>query len=266
MLDGDDTILASIRDRDAVVAILRERKPQIVFHAAALKHMPLLEQYPLEALKTNVLGTLNMLEAAKIAGVETFVNISTDKAANPCSVLGTSKRVAERLTAGYAVSDRGAKYVSVRFGNVLGSRGSVLTVFEKQIKNGGPVTVTDPEVTRFFMTIPEACQLVLQAAVVGETGKTLVLDMGESVKIAEVAKTLVEQSGQEVEIIYTGLRKNEKLAEELFDDSENPVVGKKHEALSEVDVPPLMLPHDGIKNCGTHDDAIDWLERYAHHR
>lgn len=266
MLDGDDTILASIRDRDAVVEILRERKPQIVFHAAALKHMPLLEQYPLEALKTNVLGTLNMLEAAKIAGVETFVNISTDKAANPCSVLGTSKRVAERLTAGYAVSDRGAKYVSVRFGNVLGSRGSVLTVFEKQIKNGGPVTVTDPEVTRFFMTIPEACQLVLQAAVVGETGKTLVLDMGESVKIAEVAKTLVEQSGQEVEIIFTGLRKNEKLAEELFDDSENPVVGKKHEALSEVDVPPLMLPHDGIKNCGTHDDAIDWLERYAHHR
>src|SRR5690606_25318913 len=162
-----------------------ERRPQIVFHAAALKHMPLLERYPLEAFKTNVIGTQNLLDGAEMSGVETFVNISTDKAANPCSALGASKRVAERLTAAKATESESAKYVSVRFGNVLGSRGSVLTVFEKQIRHGGPVTITDPEVNRFFMTIPEACQLVLQAAVVGGTGETMVLDMGEPIMIAD---------------------------------------------------------------------------------
>lgn len=260
MLDGEDTILASIRDRESVKEIFADRKPQIVFHAAALKHMPLLEHYPLEALKTNVLGTLNLLDAAETAGVETFVNISTDKAANPCSALGTSKRIAERLTAAKAIEVQGTKYVSVRFGNVLGSRGSVLTVFEKQIKDGGPVTVTDPEVNRFFMTIPEACQLVLQAAVVGATGETLVLDMGEPVKIADVAKTLIEQSGREIEIVYTGLRENEKLAEELFDDSENPVAGLKHEALSEVRVPPLVFPRQDVEELHDHDSAKAWLD------
>jgi len=264
MLDGDDTILASIRDRDSISAIFEKRKPQIVFHAAALKHMPLLEKYPLEALKTNVYGTQNLLEAAQNSGVETFVNISTDKAANPCSVLGTSKRIAERLTAGMAAKDETAKYVSVRFGNVLGSRGSVLTVFEKQIRDGGPVTITDPEVSRFFMTIPEACQLVLQAAVVGSTGESMVLDMGDPIKIADVASTLIEQSGKEIEIVYTGLRENEKLSEELFDDTERPIVGEKHEDLSVVRVPPLSIPSESEWSSPSARQVRDWLDRFAY--
>lgn len=259
MLDGDDTILASIRDRDSIVEIFAQRKPQIVFHAAALKHMPLLEHYPMEALKTNVLGTLHLLEAAAMSGVETFVNISTDKAANPSSVLGFSKRIAERMTAASASTDQNAKYVSVRFGNVLGSRGSVLTVFEKQIADGGPVTVTDPDVNRFFMTIPEACQLVLQAAVVGHTGETLVLNMGEPIKIEDVARTLIEQSGREIQIVYTGLRPNEKKSEELFDDSEYPVTGTKHKALSEVRVPPLYVGRTDVEDCRSHRDAAVWM-------
>ncbi|MCT1516948.1 nucleoside-diphosphate sugar epimerase/dehydratase [Dietzia cercidiphylli] len=263
MLDGDDTILASIRDREAISKIISARKPQIIFHAAALKHMPLLESYPLEALKTNVLGTLNVLEAAEETGVETFVNISTDKAANPCSNLGTSKRIAERLTASKAERTRSGKYVSVRFGNVLGSRGSVLTVFEKQIRDGGPVTVTDPDVERFFMTIPEACQLVLQAAVAGANGETSVLEMGEPIKIADVAKTLIEQSGKEVEIVFTGLRDNEKLSESLFDDTEEPVVGQTHAALSSVRVPPLRLSREQVSRITDSCEAANWLAENA---
>jgi FlaA1/EpsC-like NDP-sugar epimerase len=244
MLDGEDTILASIRDRATIMEIFAIRKPEIVFHAAALKHMPLLEHFPLEAMKTNVLGTQHVLDAAEACGVGTFVNISTDKAANPTSVLGYSKRIAERLTAEKASRATGGKYVSVRFGNVLGSRGSVLTVFEKQIKEGGPVTVTDPEVNRFFMTIPEACQLVLQAAAVGESGETLVLDMGDPVKIADVARTLIEQSGKEIDIVYTGLRTNEKLSEELFDDTEVGVTSTQHPSLRGVRVPPVSLTRE----------------------
>lgn len=263
MLDGDDTILASIRDRHAIHSLIKERQPQIVFHAAALKHMPLLEKYPLEALKTNVLGTLNLLEAAAGSGVETFVNISTDKAANPCSVLGKSKRIAERLTAAMAADDSGAKYVSVRFGNVLGSRGSVLTVFEKQIQDGGPVTVTDPDVNRFFMTIPEACQLVLQAAVVGESGETLVLDMGDPVRISDVANTLIQQSGKNIEIVYTGLRDKEKLAEELFDDSEALLERRSHEAVSEVKVEPLTLNRSSAQEINEHLSAMNWLNHHV---
>lgn len=264
MLDGDDTILASIRDRESIMEIFQERRPQIVFHAAALKHMPLLEQYPLEALKTNALGTQNVLDAAEAAGVEVFVNVSTDKAANPSSVLGYSKRVAERFTAAKATEHSDSKYVSVRFGNVLGSRGSVLTVFEKQIKSGGPVTVTDPEVNRFFMTIPEACQLVLQAAAVGESGETLVLDMGEPIKIADVARTLIEQSGSRIEIVYTGLRANEKMAEELFDDSEEMVQTERHEALSEVRVPPLVVDKAKLESIRRHEDARAWMESHTY--
>ena len=260
MLDGDDTILASIRDRHAILEIFAKRKPQIVFHAAALKHMPLLEHYPLEALKTNVLGTMNLLEAASVTGVETFINISTDKAANPSSSLGTSKRIAERLTAARAVKAKEAKYVSVRFGNVLGSRGSVLTVFEKQIKDGGPLTVTDPEVERFFMTIPEACQLVLQAAAVGASGDTLVLDMGEPVKIADVAKTLIEQSGKNLEVVFTGLRENEKLSEELFDDAETARQSDLHSSLTAVRVHPIFPDSHALALIQDHASARMWLE------
>ena len=191
----------------------------MVFHAAALKHLPMLEQYPAEAVKTNVWGTLTVLEAAKAAGVQRFVNISTDKAANPTSVLGYSKRIAEGLTAAIAAEADGT-YLSVRFGNVLGSRGSVLTAFAAQIAAGGPVTVTHPEVTRYFMTVDEAVQLVIQAAIAGRDGEALVLDMGSPVKIDDVARHLIELSGEEIDIEYTGLRDGEKMHEDLFSEGE----------------------------------------------
>ena len=163
-------ILADIRDPRALRRIFDERRPEVVFHAAALKHLPMLEQYPLEAVQTNVIGTLNVLEAAERVGVERFVNISTDKAADPTSVLGLPKRTAERLTADFARRADGQLHERP-FGNVLGSRGSVLTTFTAQIAQGGPVTVTHPDVTRYFMTIHEACQLVLQAGAIGGTAR-----------------------------------------------------------------------------------------------
>ncbi|HEX6876401.1 MAG TPA: nucleoside-diphosphate sugar epimerase/dehydratase, partial [Nocardioidaceae bacterium] len=180
MLDSDDVVLADIRDVQFINQLFEDRRPQVVFHAAALKHLPMLEQYPGEAVKSNVWGTLSVLEAARENNVEKFVNISTDKAANPTSVLGYSKRLAEALTAAIAPEAAGT-FVSVRFGNVLGSRGSVLTAFASQIAAGGPVTVTHPEVTRYFRTVQEAVQLVIQAAAIGRDGEALVLDMGEPV-------------------------------------------------------------------------------------
>ncbi|MCX6399597.1 MAG: nucleoside-diphosphate sugar epimerase/dehydratase [Propionibacteriales bacterium] len=219
LLDSPDVILADIRDADALNRIFDERRPEVVFHAAALKHLPMLEQYPLEAVKTNVVGTANVLEAARRVGVERFVNISTDKAADPTSILGFSKRAAERLTADYAERDAGS-YISVRFGNVLGSRGSVLTTFAGQIAQGGPITVTHPDVTRYFMTVAESVQLVLQAGAIGSDGEVLILDMGEPVKINDVALELIRQSGRKIEIVYTGLREGEKMDEILRSDAE----------------------------------------------
>ena len=220
--------------------IFQRHRPQVVFHAAALKHLPMLEQYPEEAWKTNVLGTANVLEAARDGGVEVFVNISTDKAANPCSVLGYSKRIAERLTAAVAQETQG-KFVSVRFGNVLGSRGSVLPAFAAQIARGGPVTVTDPDVTRYFMMIPEACELVIQAAAIGHDGEALVLDMGQPVKILDVARQMIEISGRsDIEIVFTGLRDGEKLHEELMGEAEGHR-GTSHELIDATDVPPLPI-------------------------
>ncbi|MDB5243814.1 MAG: polysaccharide biosynthesis protein, partial [Spirosoma sp.] len=219
LLDSDDVVLADIRDSQALWEIFDQRRPDVVFHAAALKHLPMLEQYPEEAWKTNVLGTLNVLDAARRAGVETFVNISTDKAANPTSVLGHSKRVAERLTA-WAAAESGMTYLSVRFGNVIGSRGSMLPTFIAQIEAGGPVTVTDARVTRYFMTIPEACQLVIQAGAIGRPGEVLILDMGRPVKILDVAERMIAMSGRPVDIVFTGLREGEKLHEELIGPTE----------------------------------------------
>jgi dTDP-glucose 4,6-dehydratase len=219
LLDTKDVVLADIRDRDAIDRIFEERKPDVVFHAAALKHLPMLEQYPDEAWKTNVLGTLNVLEASRSVGVATFVNISTDKAANPTSVLGHSKRVAEKLTA-WMAEETGRTYLSVRFGNVIGSRGSMLPTFASLIESGGPLTVTHPDVTRFFMTIPEACQLVVQAGGIGSAGEVLILDMGEPVKILDVAQRMISMSGKNIEIVYTGLRQGEKLHEELIGQNE----------------------------------------------
>jgi FlaA1/EpsC-like NDP-sugar epimerase len=216
LLDTPQTVLADLRDETAINAIFESRKPQVVFHAAALKHLPLLERYPNEAYQTNVLGTLTMLKAARRAGVEVFINISTDKAANPISVLGYSKRIAERLTADFAYGPGAGKYISVRFGNVLGSRGSVLMSFRDQIAKGGPVTVTHRGVTRYFMTISEAVQLVIQAGAIGSTGEILVLDMGKPVNIYEVAEQLVRNSSKQIKIEVVGLRVGEKVHEELF--------------------------------------------------
>lgn len=238
LLDTDETVLADIRDADGLLQAFRAARPDVVFHAAALKHQPILERFPGEAWKTNVLGTYNVLQAAAAVQVGTFVNVSTDKAADPSCVLGYSKRVTERMTADFARSAPG-RYVSVRFGNVLGSRGSVVHAFTAQIERGGPVTVTHPDVTRYFMLIPEACQLVLEAACVGGSGEVMVLEMGEPVKILDVAQTLVRISGRRgIDIVYTGLREGEKLHEDLFSPGETPEP-TAHPLVFRVSVPPL---------------------------
>ena len=237
LLDSPNLILADIRDTRRILDIFTARRPEIVFHAAALKHLPLLEQHPHEAVKTNVLGTLNVLDAAAAVSVLRFVNISTDKAADPSSVLGYSKRITERLTAARAAATGGA-FLSVRFGNVLGSRGSVLNAFAAQIAAGGPVTVTHPDVTRYFMTVAEAVQLVIHAAAVGTSGETLVLDMGDPVRIDDVARSLIHSSGADIEIRYTGLRPGEKLNEVLLGQGENDC-RPEHRLVSHVRVPIL---------------------------
>ncbi len=249
LLMDENMILADIRDEQRMLEVFDWFRPDVVFHAAALKHLPLLEQNPAEALKTNVVGTLNVLRAAKASGVQTFVNISTDKAADPTSVLGYSKRVTERLTSQFAQQTK-RPYVSVRFGNVLGSRGSVLTAFAAQIEKGGPVTVTHPEVSRYFMTIPEAVQLVLQASVLGEGSEVMVLEMGEPVRIADVARQMVARSGKSVEISYTGMRAGEKLHEDLFSADET-AVATSHSMVKAVTAPPLSLDAVGLTATST---------------
>ena len=238
LLDTPQTVLADLRDERAINDLFETRKPQVVFHAAALKHLPLLERYPHEAYQTNVLGTSTMLKASQRAGVEVFINISTDKAANPISVLGFSKRIAERLTADFAFRSGPGKYISVRFGNVLGSRGSVLMSFRDQISKGGPVTVTHRGVTRYFMTISEAVQLVIQAGAIGSTGEVLVLDMGKPVNIHDVAEQLVRNSGKPIKIEVVGLRVGEKVHEELFGDGELDE-RPRHPLISHVSVKPI---------------------------
>ncbi|MBC7344405.1 MAG: polysaccharide biosynthesis protein, partial [Clostridia bacterium] len=212
-------LLVDIRDRARVASILQAERPDLVFHAAAYKHVPILEFNPQEAVKTNVFGTKIVVEEACRAGVEAFVLISTDKAVNPISVMGMTKRVAEMviLAAGRQSSTR---CMAVRFGNVLGSRGSVIPVFLEQIRRGGPVTVTHPEMERYFMTTSEAVLLVLQAAAMGRGGEVFVLDMGKPVKILDIAKELIRFHGLEpdkdIPIVFTGIRPGEKLREELL--------------------------------------------------
>lgn len=262
LLDSDDLVLADIRDADALGGAFARVRPQVVFHAAALKHLPLLERHPLEAWKSNVLGTLNVLEAAAGVGVETFVNISTDKAADPSCVLGYSKRLTERLTAQYARTEPG-RFVSVRFGNVLGSRGSVVGAFTAQIERGGPVTVTDPQVRRYFMLIPEACQLVLEAGAIGTDGEVMVLEMGEQVPIVDVARTLIRMSGREdVDIVFTGLREGEKLSEDLFATREDhrPT---DHPLVERVGVPPLSAEIVRSRPVTDTAVALEWMRAAA---
>ena len=219
LFDDEDVILCDVRDERAVADAVQACRPDIVFHAAAHKHLPLLERYPAEGIKTNVFGTLNLIRAARDAGVERFVNISTDKAARPTSVLGATKRLAELLVAAHAGGSM--RVASVRFGNVLGSRGSFLHSLGAQLSRGQHVTVTDPGVTRFFMTIPEAAGLVIEAAVMARNGETYVLDMGTPVRIVDLVFKYLELTGSSCSgITFTGLRPGEKLHETLFDSAE----------------------------------------------
>jgi FlaA1/EpsC-like NDP-sugar epimerase len=218
-------LIADVRDSERLTALIHQHKPGVVFHAAAHKHVPLMELNVTEAVTNNVLGTHNLLQIAEAEGVERFVLISTDKAVNPVNMMGATKRLAELMVQDTA-RRTGRAYVAVRFGNVLGSRGSVIPLFQRQIADGGPVTVTDPEVQRYFMTIPEAVQLVIQAAALGKGGEIFVLDMGEQVHIVDLAKELIHLSGLEpgrdIEIVFTGLRPGEKVSEELFAAGEKP--------------------------------------------
>jgi FlaA1/EpsC-like NDP-sugar epimerase len=222
--------VADITNEDRMLRIFEEHKPTHVYHAAAYKHVPLMEGNPSEAVLTNILGTKCVADLAVRFGVKKFVMISTDKAVNPTNVMGCSKRIAEiyvqalnnHLRNG---TNRHTEFVTTRFGNVLGSNGSVIPIFKKQIEEGGPVTVTHPEITRFFMTIPEACQLVLEAGTMSSGGEIFIFDMGQSVKILDLAKKMIRLSGREpdrdIEIVFTGLREGEKLYEELLNTSEN---------------------------------------------
>jgi FlaA1/EpsC-like NDP-sugar epimerase len=214
--------IADVTDAPRVDQILAIHRPSVVFHAAAHKHVPMMESNAGEAIKNNVLGTKLLAELADRHGVQEFVMISTDKAVNPTSVMGVSKQIAERFV--HAFSEAATtKFVVVRFGNVLASAGSVVPIFQDQIRRGGPITVTHPEIERFFMTIPEASQLVLQAAVMGKGGEIFVLDMGESVRIVDLAQDLIRLSGlepEDIEIVFTGLRPGEKLYEELYFNDE----------------------------------------------
>ena len=237
LLESSSLVLLDLRDREAVIDLFRRRQPEVVFHAAALKHLTLLERHPREAVKSNVVGTLTTLEAAAASRVDRFVNISTDKAAEPISILGYSKRIAERLTAHFAAK-RDGTYLSVRFGNVLGSRGSVLETFQAQADAGGPITVTHPEATRFFMTIPEAVGLVIQAGAIGRPGEALILDMGTPVRIVELAERLAAMKKRSVKVVFTGLRPGEKLHEVLHSPDE-PDERPIHPLISHVGVEPL---------------------------
>jgi FlaA1/EpsC-like NDP-sugar epimerase len=218
-----ESVLGDVNDRSGIDAVMRKHRPAVVFHAAAYKHVPLLEDQARTAVVNNVIGTQVVADSAAVHGVGTFVLISSDKAVNPANVMGATKRVAELYCQKLAKQSK-TRFVTVRFGNVLGSDGSVIPLFQQQIANGGPVTVTHPDITRYFMTIPEASQLILEAASVGQGGEIFVLDMGEPVRISYLAEQLIllsgKRPGDDIEIVYTGLRPGEKLYEELFHSAE----------------------------------------------
>jgi len=244
-------LIASVRDKERMEEIFKKYKPQVVFHAAAHKHVPLMEVSPKEAIKNNVLGTYNVASLSDQYKVKKFVLISTDKAVNPTNIMGASKRMAERVVMALNKVSK-TDYVAVRFGNVLGSNGSVIPLFRKQIEDMGPVTVTDPEITRFFMTIPEACQLVIQAGAYAKGGELFVLDMGEPVRIIDLAEKMVRLAGfepyKEIDIIFTGLRPGEKMYEELLVD---------YDAVLKTDNDKIFIEP---KEVNGEDDILDLLE------
>ncbi len=224
-----EVVIASIKDTEKINSIFKKYQPQIVFHAAAYKHVDIMEENPEEAFTNNILGTLNVAQASVKYGVEKFILISSDKAVNPIGVMGATKRLAELLVQGYSnngiENSHNIKFMTVRFGNVLGSRGSVVRLFRKQLEEGEKITVTHPETKRYFMTIPEAAMLIIQAAAIGRGGEIFVLDMGEPIRIVDLAKYIIELSGfdpEEFPIDFVGLRPGEKLTEELFFENENP--------------------------------------------
>ena len=216
-------VIADVQDRKRIFEVMDKYKPDVVYHAAAHKHVPLMELNPREAVKNNILGTRNVAEAASHARVKAFVMVSTDKAVNPPNIMGATKRLCEMIVQDMATRSEYTKFVAVRFGNVLGSRGSVIPLFKKQIAEGGPITVTHPDIVRYFMTIPEAAQLVIQAGALARGGEIFVLDMGQPVKIVDLAKNLIRLSGYDegdIEIKFTGLRPGEKMYEELLNEGE----------------------------------------------
>jgi FlaA1/EpsC-like NDP-sugar epimerase len=220
-------VVADIRDPDLMERVFALQKPEVVFHAAAYKHVPLMERYPAEAVLTNVMGTRHLVEISNRLAVKTFVFVSTDKAVKPSSTMGASKRVAEMIVQAVASNGTRTRFCAVRFGNVLGSRASVVPLFQRQIRQGRNITVTHPDVRRYFMTIPEAVQLVIQAGSLGDRGEIFLLDMGDPVKIVDLARNLIELSGlipdKDVKIEFTGLRPGEKLDEELLGAGERGV-------------------------------------------
>jgi FlaA1/EpsC-like NDP-sugar epimerase len=262
LLDDPNLVLADIRDRDRVYEVFRTYRPEVVFHAAALKHLPLLQSHPMEGWQTNVVGTENVLDAATAVGVQRLLNISTDKAANPTSVLGWTKRITERLTANQAAVARYGSYISVRFGNVLGSRGSVLEAFSAQSSNGGPITVTHPEVARYFMTVEEAVRLTIYAAAIGSSGEALVLDMGAPVKILDVARRFAQVADPPLPIVFTGLRPGEKLREDRLatDETDDRRV---HPLISHVAVPPLALSEAERTSAGCDATVLELMQRLS---
>jgi FlaA1/EpsC-like NDP-sugar epimerase len=257
-------LLGDVCDRKSVGYVFKEYRPQIVFHAAAYKHVPMLEAQLRETIKNNTVGTMVTADAAVRTGVERFILISTDKAVNPTSMMGVSKRLAE-MVAQLNNAESKTAFITVRFGNVLGSAGSVVPLFERQIRAGGPVTVTDPMMTRYFMTISEACQLILQACAIGEGGEIFVLNMGEPVKIDYLARQMIRLSGkipdEEIEIRYTGLRAGEKLTEELFHPDEDLTPTSYDKILLArsrgINGPELMSQLDELRSC---------VEDYNHQR
>lgn len=228
-------IIANIREKNTVEEIIKKYKPNYIFHAAAHKHVHLMEEYPIEAIKNNILGTYYLIELAEQYNVDEFVFISSDKAVNTVNIMGATKKICEMMLEEKRNSK--TKYISVRFGNVLESDGSVIPVFRQQIQSGGPVTITDKRMTRFFMTIPEAVFLIMESFFLAKGGETYMLDMGKPVKIYEIAESLIREYGfvpnKEIKIIETGIRKGEKLSEELLEDDEN-LIPTKHKQIYEI--------------------------------
>ena len=220
-------VIGDVRDKYRLEEVFDSFKPNVVFHAAAYKHVPMMEANPIEAIKTNVLGTKNVADISFMNEVDKFVMVSTDKAVNPTNIMGATKRIAELYTQ-FLETKSSTKFIVTRFGNVLGSEGSVIPTFVKQIERGGPVSVTHKEVIRYFMTIPEACQLVLQAGVLGEGGEVFLFDMGEPVSITDLAKNLIKHFKSNAKIEYIGLRPGEKLYEELLCNGENMIPTNDH--------------------------------------